>query len=90
MPLTRQCPGPSHRLMPAPASLTGYRRPRDERDSYVKYAKCMATSPRMQCMQLTYGGGCAIYKLQRNWCIRHSCTPTATCKSRAAINKPEY
>ncbi|GBP92708.1 hypothetical protein EVAR_60794_1 [Eumeta japonica] len=30
-------------------------------------------------------GGCAIYKLQQNWCIRRSCTATATCEARAAI-----
>ncbi|GBP03607.1 hypothetical protein EVAR_101900_1 [Eumeta japonica] len=34
-------------------------------------------------------GGCAIYRLQRNWCIRRSCTLTATCEAPAAINKSE-
>ncbi|GBP67214.1 hypothetical protein EVAR_47775_1 [Eumeta japonica] len=43
----------------------------------VKYAKCMATPARLKCMQLIYAGGCAIYKLRRNWCIRRSYAPTA-------------
>ncbi|GBP33489.1 hypothetical protein EVAR_23892_1 [Eumeta japonica] len=29
---------------------------------------------------------CVIYKLQRNWCIRRSCTLTTTCEARAVIN----
>ncbi|GBP14411.1 hypothetical protein EVAR_92397_1 [Eumeta japonica] len=41
-------------------------------------------------MQLIHAGGCAIYKLQRNWCIRCSRTPAATCEARAAINKSEH
>ncbi|GBO99585.1 hypothetical protein EVAR_730_1 [Eumeta japonica] len=53
----------------------------------VKYAKCIVTFPRLKCMQLICTGGCAIYNLQRNWCIRRSCTPTTTCEARAAINK---
>ncbi|GBP40087.1 hypothetical protein EVAR_33662_1 [Eumeta japonica] len=35
---------------------------------------------------LNEAGGCAIYKMQQNWC---SCTPTATCVARAAINQSE-
>ncbi|GBP52403.1 hypothetical protein EVAR_4686_1 [Eumeta japonica] len=32
----------------------------------------------------------AIYRYMRDWCIRHSCTPTATFEPRAAINKSEH
>ncbi|GBP70119.1 hypothetical protein EVAR_55438_1 [Eumeta japonica] len=35
-------------------------------------------------------GGCAIYKFQRNWCIRRSCTPTATYEARAVIKKSDH
>ncbi|GBP70904.1 hypothetical protein EVAR_48869_1 [Eumeta japonica] len=41
-------------------------------------------------MQLIRAGGCPIYELQRNRCIRCSCTPTATCQARAAIKKFEH
>ncbi|GBP06141.1 hypothetical protein EVAR_3524_1 [Eumeta japonica] len=34
--------------------------------------------------------GCAIYELQRNRCIRCSCTPTATFEARAVINKSDH
>ncbi|GBP01295.1 hypothetical protein EVAR_72716_1 [Eumeta japonica] len=44
--------------------------PRRRRRSCVKNAKHMATPPRLKYMQVTYEGGCATYKLQRNWCIR--------------------
>ncbi|GBP91790.1 hypothetical protein EVAR_65904_1 [Eumeta japonica] len=45
-----------------------------------------------------YVGGCAIYKFQRNRCIRRiectdaltSCTPTATCEAHAAIKKSDH
>ncbi|GBP43530.1 hypothetical protein EVAR_30487_1 [Eumeta japonica] len=33
--LKRRCPGPSPRFMPAPASLTGCRRPRDKTDASI-------------------------------------------------------
>ncbi|GBP66592.1 hypothetical protein EVAR_47848_1 [Eumeta japonica] len=49
--------------------------------SFVKNAKCIAT-PRLKYMQLIYVGGCAIYRLQQNWCIHRSCTPTATYEAR--------
>ncbi|GBP05141.1 hypothetical protein EVAR_3456_1 [Eumeta japonica] len=41
-------------------------------------------------MQLIRAGGCAIYKLPRNLCIRRSCTLIATREVRAAINKSEH
>ncbi|GBP06219.1 Zinc finger BED domain-containing protein 4 [Eumeta japonica] len=50
--------------------------------SCVENAKCMATLSRLKCMQLICAGGCAINKLQRNRCIRRSCTPTATYEAR--------
>ncbi|GBP09203.1 hypothetical protein EVAR_4067_1 [Eumeta japonica] len=58
--------------------------------SCVKYAKCIATPPRMSYMQFICAGGYAIYQLQHNWCIRRSCTPTATCEARVALNKSEH
>ncbi|GBP90378.1 Peptidyl-prolyl cis-trans isomerase CWC27 homolog [Eumeta japonica] len=50
----------------------------------------MPTPLRIQCMQLIWAGGCAIYKLQRFYCIRHSCTPAATCEARVVIKKSEH
>ncbi|GBP49061.1 hypothetical protein EVAR_81621_1 [Eumeta japonica] len=47
-------------------------------------------SPPSRTCTLKNEGGCAIYKLQRNWCICRSCTPAATYKARAAINKSEH
>ncbi|GBP52203.1 hypothetical protein EVAR_87588_1 [Eumeta japonica] len=56
----------------------------------VKNEKCMTTLPRLKYMQLICAGGCAIYKLQQNWCIRRSCTPTTTYEAHAVINKSDH
>ncbi|GBP85918.1 hypothetical protein EVAR_83531_1 [Eumeta japonica] len=57
----------------------------------MKHEKCMVTP-------LDYNAWSShvqadvrpIHKLQRNRCIRHSCTTTATCEARAALNKSEH
>ncbi|GBP79481.1 hypothetical protein EVAR_59155_1 [Eumeta japonica] len=48
----------------------------------AKNAKCMAILPQLKYMQLICASGCTIYKLQQDWCIRRSCTPTATYEAR--------
>ncbi|GBP71330.1 hypothetical protein EVAR_57714_1 [Eumeta japonica] len=48
----------------------------------IKNVKCMATPSQLKCMQLICASRCAIYKLQRDWCIRRSCTLTATYEAR--------
>ncbi|GBP48715.1 hypothetical protein EVAR_88176_1 [Eumeta japonica] len=58
--------------------------------SYVKFVKCTATPPQLKCMPLICAGGCMIYKLQRNWCIRRSCTSIATYEARAVIKKSAH
>ncbi|GBP77238.1 hypothetical protein EVAR_13261_1 [Eumeta japonica] len=73
-------PGSSHRLTPAPAPVAGCRRPATTTTLMRK--KCMATPLQLKCMQLICAGGCAIYKLQRDRCIRCSYTPTATNEAR--------
>ncbi|GBP47646.1 hypothetical protein EVAR_40042_1 [Eumeta japonica] len=42
----------------------------------------MATPPQLKSMQLIFVGGCAIYKMQLDWCIRRNCTSTAINEAR--------
>ncbi|GBP00862.1 hypothetical protein EVAR_2206_1 [Eumeta japonica] len=49
----------------------------------VKVASPMTRHPGMR-------QECAVYKLHRNWCIRHNCTLTATYETLAVIKKSDH